>query len=178
MDPKTKLENVAKLCSEDFMSKWPLCRTYVGMVEYGRAHGVIKDALGDCNKTVPSSLSQDCRIGVFMGNIALNYQLLEYKSLLSFNQNYLKRENITTNSKIGRELERDVLLASIYSTQEEDLDLLRADFFALRKMCDGFVTSCEEAVGAVYKNYNIEFKELIAFCESKSCIQGYREGLS
>jgi len=178
MDPKTKLEKVAELCGEDFISRWPLCRTYVGMVEYGRAHGVINDALADCNKIVASSLSQDCKIGVFMGNITLNYQLIEYKSLISFNLNYLKRESITTNSKMGRELERDVLLASIYATQEEDLDLLRADFFALRKMCDGFVTSCEEAVGVVYKNYNIEFKELIAFCERKSCIQGYREGLS
>lgn len=172
MDPKTKLDTITKLCGKELIMERPLCRFYVGVLEYGRAHGVVEEALKDCKILVAESAKRDCSIGVFMGQISLNFKKVEYLSM----QMFIKRENISLSS--SKDLESELVLAAILAAQKEDLSLLREDIFVLRKICKGFMERCEEAVGVVYKNYKATIEDLVAFCETKSCMQGYREGLS
>jgi hypothetical protein len=115
---------------------------------------------------------RSCKIGVFMGEILLNVKKVEYHSM----QMFIKRENITLSS--SEYLKDELVLAAILTAQREDITLLKEDIYVLRKICKGFTDSCDEAVGVVYKNYKVPYEEFFAFCETESCRQGYREGLS
>ena len=172
MDPNTQLDKIVTLCSKDRVDEWSLCRFYLGVIEYGRAHGVIEDALKGCNLMKVNKLGRDCRIGVLMGQISLNFKKVEYQSM----QMFIKRENITLSS--SEDLKDELVLAAILTAQGEDLTILKDDIYVLRKICKGFTESCDEAVGVVYKNYKVPYEEFFAFCETASCRQGYREGLS
>ena len=173
MDPTTKLEDIVKLCEKNLSKAYIFCSFYVGVMEYGRAHGVLEDGLRDCTLISDSRFSRACRIGVMMAQISLNFQKIEYLSM----QMFIKRENIAIEKATVKD-ERDMVLAALLTAEREDLTLIKDDIFVIRKICSRFLESCEEAVGVVYKNFKIEKSELLQFCESRSCRRGYDEGLS